>query len=184
MATRRPSLRVVIHGTSAWPERPASVPAMRRGEAFAALGTDGRRREAKRLGVNDLSALADVARLSGNPAEAVAPLKRILLEFAGDAHAPLAAFVLSRLELDSLGRSQAAVRALEQALALGIPRGLREAEGHVRAGTPAYPETHSGWAWGQVGTLGDDRTCRGAMRRREIGASSSLRRTLGALLQL
>jgi len=115
----------------------------RHGEAFAVLGTDGLRRESKRLGVNDLLALADVARLSGHPAEAVAPLERILVDFASDAHAPLAAFALGRLELDSLGRPQAAAQALEQALALGIPRSLREdvrarlVEAHARNGNTA-----------------------------------------------
>jgi transmembrane sensor len=95
-------------------------------EAFAALGSDGLRREAERLGVVDLLALADVARLSGRPAEAVVPLERILSEFASDAQAPLAAFALGRLELDSLGRARAAASAFRRALDLGIPSGLRE----------------------------------------------------------
>jgi transmembrane sensor len=98
----------------------------RHGEAFAILGADGLRRESKRLGVNDLLALADVARLSGHPADAVAPLERILIDFASDAQAPLAAFALGRLELDSMGRPQQAATALNKALALGIPRSLRE----------------------------------------------------------
>ncbi len=110
------------------------------GAAFAALGSDGLRREAKRLGVDDLLALADVARLSGHPAEAVRPLERILAEFAGDPQAPLAAFALGRLELDALGRPQAAAAALTRALALGVPQSLREdvrarlVEAHARAG--------------------------------------------------
>jgi len=109
--------------TSTWRElarrgRPA--------EAFAALGPQGVRREARRLGVADLLALADVARLSGHPAEAVAPLERILGDFAHDPQAPLAAFALGRLELDPLDRPRAAASALERALELGIPRSLRE----------------------------------------------------------
>jgi transmembrane sensor len=95
-------------------------------EAFAALGSEGLRRESRRLGVNDLLALADVARLSGHPAEAVMPLERILSEFTQDSQAPLAAFALGRLELDSLGRARAAVTAFRKALELGIPRSLRE----------------------------------------------------------
>jgi transmembrane sensor len=95
-------------------------------EAFAVLGRDGLRRESERLGVNDLLALADVARLSGHPAEAVAPLERILAEFARDSQAPLAAFALGRLELDSLGRARAAALAFRKALDLGIPQALRE----------------------------------------------------------
>jgi transmembrane sensor len=118
----------------------------RHGEAFAALGREGLRREAKRLGVNDLLALADVARLSGHPAEAVVPLERILTEFANDAHAPLAAFALGRLELDSLGHAQAAVSAFRKALALGIPRSLREdvrarlVEAYARSGDAGAAE--------------------------------------------
>ena len=69
-------------------------------EAFATLGTQGIRREAKRLGIADLFALADVARLSGHPADAVGPLQRIIDGFPSDPQAPLAAFALGRLELD------------------------------------------------------------------------------------
>jgi transmembrane sensor len=112
-------------------------------EAFAALGAQGLRREARRLGVTDLFALADVARLSGHPADAVAPLERIVANFASDAQAPLAAFALGRLELDSLARPGRAVAALNKALALGAPQSLREdvrarlVEAHVRAGDQA-----------------------------------------------
>jgi transmembrane sensor len=109
-------------------------------EAFATLGAPGVRREARRLGVADLLALADVARLSGHPAEAVAPLERILSDFAHDPQAPLAAFALGRLELDALARPHAAAAALERALELGVPRSLHEdvrarlVEAHERAG--------------------------------------------------
>ena len=112
----------------------------RSAEAFAVLGAQGVRREARRLGVADLLALADVARLSGHPAEAVAPLARILSDFAHDPQAPLAAFALGRLELDGLDRPGPAATALERALALGVPRSLREdvlerlVEAHERAG--------------------------------------------------
>jgi transmembrane sensor len=112
-------------------------------EAFAALGAQGLRREARHLGVADLFALADVARLSGHPADAVAPLDRIVTKFASDAQAPLAAFALGRLELDSLARPARAVAALNKALALGAPQSLREdvrarlVEAYVRAGDQA-----------------------------------------------
>jgi len=113
------------HGSVARPWRYLA----RRGrheDAYAALGPEGLRRESKRLGVNDLLALADVARLSGHPAEAVMPLDRIIGDFANDVQAPLAAFALGRLELDSLGHAQAAASAFRKALTLGIPRSLRE----------------------------------------------------------
>jgi transmembrane sensor len=111
--------------------------------AFEALGAAGVRRETRRAGVGDLLALADVARLSGHPREAVAPLERILTDFAHDAQAPLAAFALGRLELDALDRPREAAAALESALALGVPRSLLEdvrarlVEAHVRAGDRA-----------------------------------------------
>jgi transmembrane sensor len=98
----------------------------RHGEAFAALGEGGVRRETQRLSVADLLALADVARLSGHPREAVAPLERILSRFARDPQAPLAAFALGRLELDALDQPRKAAAALERALALGVPRSLKE----------------------------------------------------------
>jgi transmembrane sensor len=109
-------------------------------EAFAALGTAGIRREAGRLGVGDLFALADVARLSGHPTEAEAPLARIVSEFAHDPQAPLAAFALGRLDLDVLGHPHQAAAAFSRALTLGIPAGLREdvrgrlVEAYARAG--------------------------------------------------
>jgi transmembrane sensor len=95
-------------------------------EAFATLGTQGIRREAKRLGIADLFALADVARLSGHPGDAVGPLQRIIDGFASDPQAPLAAFALGRLELDDLNRPAAAAAAFSRALELGAPQSLRD----------------------------------------------------------
>jgi transmembrane sensor len=99
-------------------------------EAFATLGEQGFRREVKRLGIADLFALADVARLSGHPADAVVPLQRIIDGFASNPQAPLAAFALGRLELDDLGRPGPAAAAFKRALELGPPQSLRE---NVRA---------------------------------------------------
>jgi transmembrane sensor len=99
-------------------------------EAFATLGAQGVRREVKRVGIADLFALADVARLSGHPADAVAPLQRIIDGFASDPQAPLAAFALGRLELDDLGRPGPAAAAFKRALELGPPQSLRD---NVRA---------------------------------------------------
>ncbi|HET6279830.1 MAG TPA: FecR family protein [Polyangia bacterium] len=112
-------------------------------EAFASLPAGGIAPETKRLGIADLFALADVARLSGHPADAVAPLDRIQNEFADDSQAPLAAFALGRLELDTLGRPDRAAAAFRRALKLGIPHSLREdvrarlVEAYVRAGDRA-----------------------------------------------
>jgi transmembrane sensor len=95
-------------------------------EAFAALGAQGIRRESRRLGIADLFALADVARLSGHPADAIAPLQRIIDGFASDRQAPLAAFALGRLLLDDLNRPAAAAEAFNRALELGPPQSLRD----------------------------------------------------------
>ena len=96
-------------------------------EAFATLGSQGIRREVKRLGIADLFALADVARLSGHPAEAVAPLQRIVDGFAADRQSPLAAFALGRLQLDDLNQPRAAAASFSRALELGAPQSLRDA---------------------------------------------------------
>ena len=112
-------------------------------EAFSALGAQGLLRETKRRGVADLLVLADVARLSGHAAEAVAPLQRILRGFPGDPQAPLAALALGRLELDTLNRPAKAATALNLALSLGVPQSLREdvrtrlVEAYARAGNRA-----------------------------------------------
>jgi transmembrane sensor len=112
-------------------------------EAFAAIGAQGLLRETKRLGVADLLVLADVARLSGHAASAVAPLERILRDFPGDPQAPLAALALGRLELDTLDRPAKAAAALNRALSLGVPLSLREdvrtrlVEAYARAGNRA-----------------------------------------------
>jgi transmembrane sensor len=137
-------------GTSVEPMPPARAASWRElarggrnGEAFAVLGTRGIHRETHRLGATDLLALADVARLSGHPAEAVEPLDRILARFADDPQASLAAFTLGRVELDSLDRPRRAVVAFDRALALGVPRSLDEdvrvrlVEAHLRAGDRA-----------------------------------------------
>ena len=100
-------------------------------------------RETRQAGVGDLLLLADVARLSGHPRDAVAPLERILDAYPRDAQAPLAAFALGRLELDALDAPARAARALDRALALGLPQSLREdararlVEAHARSGNAA-----------------------------------------------
>jgi len=112
-------------------------------EAFAILGARGLQKETRHVGVTDLLVLADVARLSGHPADAVAPLERILNDFSADPQAPLAAFAVGRLELDALGRPVRAAAALNRALALGLPQSLREdvrarlVEAYLRMGNRA-----------------------------------------------
>ncbi len=122
-APTAPAARAPAHAGPGWRELERIG---RHREAFAALGAQGIRRESKRLGIADLFALADVARLSGHPTEAIAPLQRIVDGFAHDPQAPLAAFALGRLLLDDLNRPAAAAAAFNRALELGPPRSLRE----------------------------------------------------------
>jgi transmembrane sensor len=56
----------------------------------------------------------------------VAPLERILDVYPRDAQAPLAAFALGRLDLDTLDTPGRAAIALQRALDLGVPQSLRE----------------------------------------------------------
>jgi transmembrane sensor len=76
--------------------------------------------------VEDLFALADVARLSGHAQEAVSPLDRIVAEHSSDPRAPLAALTLGRIQLRSLGMPAASARSVQRALALGVPEGLAD----------------------------------------------------------
>ena len=93
--------------------------------AYAELGANGVARATKAAAtVDDLLALADIARLSGHASEAVPPLERILTVHAGDARASLAALTLGRIELTSLSNPHGAIGPLRAALALGIPRDL------------------------------------------------------------
>jgi transmembrane sensor len=112
-------------------------------EAYALLGSSGLEREVGRAASSeDLFTLADVARLSGHPERARAPLARLLELYPHDPHdarAPLAAATLGRIELD-LGQPNRAARAFERALGLGAPLALEEdlrarlVESWVRAG--------------------------------------------------
>jgi len=114
------------------PRRPPSSTAWRTlaesgawDRAYAELGAQGIVREAPRADVAALLALADVARLSGHPSEAVAPLERLIAEHPSDPNAALAAFTLGRVEADQLGRPERAARAFDRALTLGLPAALR-----------------------------------------------------------
>jgi transmembrane sensor len=87
----------------------------------------------------DLLLAADVARLSGHPAEAVPYLERLLATHPASGEAPLAAFTLGRT-LMGLGRIDAAISAFARARSLA-PSGplaedalVRQVEAASRAG--------------------------------------------------
>ena len=63
----------------------------------------------------DLVLAADVARLSGHPEQALAPLRTLCERHPNDKHAPVAAFTLGRVLLDDLGRPVEAAAAFAQA---------------------------------------------------------------------
>jgi transmembrane sensor len=88
----------------------------------------------------ELLLASDVARLSHHPADAVAPLRELLVRHRQDPRAPLAAFTLGRVFLEELGRPTEAAQAFADAESLA-PDGLlaqdaiaREVEAWSRAG--------------------------------------------------
>ncbi len=103
----------------------------RHDDAYRWLHHDQRlEQEARNASAERLMMLADVARLSNHPQEAVALLERLLSSYPGSDQAAFAALLIGRLEMDRLGRPARARRALQQALSLGVPAAL---EGDVRA---------------------------------------------------
>ncbi len=109
-------------------------------EAYDRLGAAGIERATPNATVGELFALADVARLSGHPGDAVAPLERVYIENPKDPRAALAAFTLGRLEIDLLGHPGRAATIFSRAIELGLPSGLvqdayvRQVEARVKAG--------------------------------------------------
>lgn len=124
----RPASSASSASSSAWREL-AGKGAYK--EAYGVLGKDGIAQEARRATLDELMQLADVARLSGHPADAVAPLARVVAEHRGDSRASMAAFTLGRLRLDQLGQPAAAADDFATAIALGLPAGLVE-DAHAR----------------------------------------------------
>jgi transmembrane sensor len=92
------------------------------------------------VSLEDLQLAADVARLSGHPGAAVAPLARALDLHADDPRAPLVAFTLGRVHLEDLGAPRDAALAFARARTLAPDGPLaedalaREVEAWSRAG--------------------------------------------------
>jgi transmembrane sensor len=98
---------------------------------------------------DDLLLAADVARLSRHPGEAVAHLRAVIARHRHDPRAPLAAFTLGRVLLESLGRPAEAATAFRTAQELA-PSGLlvedalaREVEALSRAGETAAAQARA-----------------------------------------
>lgn len=95
-------------------------------DAYRLLGPGGVGSEvAHSASARDLMQLADVARLSGHPADAVAPLERVVSKYPGDPSAPLAAFTLGKIHL-GMGQGARAAADFDRAIALGLSVGLVE----------------------------------------------------------
>jgi transmembrane sensor len=114
--------------------------AARRGDYERAYAQLAAAREGQRAQPADLMLAADVARLSGHPQAAIAPLRALCQRFPGDKRAPVAAFTLGRVLLDELDRAEQAAQAFARARELW-PAGplaedalAREAEAWSRAG--------------------------------------------------
>jgi transmembrane sensor len=91
-------------------------------EAYAAIDAEGGVLvTAETSSPRELMLLADVARLSGHPRDAVAPLECMLESHLDAPEAPLAAIILARLEFGPLNRPERAVRAFERAIEAGVP---------------------------------------------------------------
>jgi transmembrane sensor len=112
--------------------------------AYQTLGSTGVAAEVQRgPSIEDLFALADIARYSGHPSSAVSPLEQILQYHRSESGAAMAAFTLGKIELDSLGNPGRAADAFAQAIELGPPQGLLEStyerlvEAKSRAGDTA-----------------------------------------------
>ncbi len=103
----------------------------------------------REVGPGELLLLADVARLSRHPADAVAPLSRLLREQPADPRAPLAAFTLGRVLLDELGRPREAAQSFLRVQELDPDGPLsqdalaREVEAWSRAGEGASARTRA-----------------------------------------
>jgi transmembrane sensor len=111
--------------------------------AYGTLGRGGIERSVRSATPQELLWLADIARLSGHPGDAVLPLRRLIDENPRDSSAPIALFTLGRIQLDSLGDSLGAADSFARAIAAGVPRSLGEdaaarlVEAYARAGDVA-----------------------------------------------
>ena len=83
------------------------------------------------VGPRDLLETAERARLAGQPRAACATLDALRRRFRSDPRAPLAAFELGRLRLDSLGDAHGALEAFDDAIALA-PRGPLRQDAEAR----------------------------------------------------
>ncbi len=93
--------------------------------ALASLGSEGFAEEIRRnRSVDELFLLADLARVTGRPAEALAALARVGELHPGAPWGGLAAFTAGKLKLETTGDAHGAAAAFSRALELGLPEAL------------------------------------------------------------
>lgn len=93
--------------------------------ALALLGSEGFAEEIQRnRSVDELFLLADLARVTGRPVEALAALARVGELHPGAPWGGLAAFTAGKLKLEATGDAQGAASAFSRALELGLPEAL------------------------------------------------------------
>ena len=97
----------------------------------------------------ELLLLADVARFSGHPSDAVPPIQRLLREHPSDPRSPLASFTLGRILLDDLGQPREAAQNFRHVEELDPDGPLtqdalgREVEAWSRAGEQSLARTRA-----------------------------------------
>jgi transmembrane sensor len=153
------ALRVPVSELHVQQEAPAAPASVSPAASSADAGVHAGARPAQKLAAagfrtavqdaenaDELLALADSARVSGQVKNADLALSRLLDHYADDPHAALAALTLGRIRLDQLHDPAQAALAFEQANALGLPRALAEegaarvVEAHVKAGHMALAQ--------------------------------------------
>jgi transmembrane sensor len=131
-----------------FPPEPAGLSVPAAPVAPATASTPARRRAAD-PGPDVLFAHADRARKAGQPKEAVAHLRTLIDRFPSDPHAPVAAFTIGRLLLESLGQPRQAAASFERARAVanGAPVAedalAREVEAWAAAHEPALARSRA-----------------------------------------
>lgn len=163
--TARLSSRTQAAVSSSVPESLAPTVASRPTEDWQALAEQGKFEQAYQqafgrgshgvfphggeLDPAELLLLADVARFSGHPSDAVPPIQRLLREHPSDPRSPLASFTLGRILLDDLGQPREAAQSFRHVEELDPDGPLsqdalgREVEAWSRAGEQSLARTRA-----------------------------------------
>ena len=122
----REAARAVVHGPVLSKKFRERWREGRFAAAWAEIPTSELDRIINAAGPQDVFAIAEVARMTGHPAEAARALDSLRRRFRSDPRAPLAALELGRLRLNELDAPLAAKEAFEDAIALDPNGSFRE----------------------------------------------------------